>query len=1220
MKKLVFLFSACVSGVFAQNCGNVGFESGSTQDWTCRSGTFGGSITSGNCADNVLAVSLTATGCLSGGTNDTNDPPNGQEDKYRHTIMSNTTATDPNSLGNVSCVAPASMFPTGVNKYSFRIGNAVGTKDGQTVAFAESIKYTFTVTKDNAGLTYMYSAFLNDPNHPRAEAPRFEIKISLVKNGKEELIDCGYYKVEAGGTGAEFLDGKSTGTATWKYTKWTKVGLDLSGYMNQNISIEFTTADCYPSTPNLLDKTKCTWTPGEHSAYAYIDLYCTPVEIVSPPVCANQATVELCAPAGYASYEWPSNQPGIQAPFNKQCVTIKSPKAGSVYTVNMKSVAGGCPTSTKITLKGSDFTVKDVAVCNGAPPVKITATPTTGLADTVNYSFKWEPTIFLGCPTCASTTFTPGTTTTYTVTMIDKNIANCNQVKTVKVTVGASFTVETAGTEICEGDEATLTATGADSYTWEPGTLSGATIKVKPTTTTTYTVTGTSATATCPGNPTAEALVTVNQKPVVTATDQTICIGETAKLVASITGGTSRGNWLGGNGQFSPGRSIVNATYKPTAAEEAAGSVKLTFESEDPDGPCVRDSAALTITIVPAVTSDAGPDQTICEGASATLAGKFGGAAISGSWSGGTGTYEPNSNDPNAVYTPSLTEVSAGKAMLIFIVTNGSNATCPGGADVMNIFIDKLPSVSAGADQTICFGEAASLGGSIGGAATNATWTGGAGTFTPNNTTLTAKYAPSANEKTAGKVVLTLTTNAPGKCPAKQSNTTITINPLAVADAGPHQKICVGGAVVLAGTVSGGAVSGSWSGGTGSFIPNNTTPDATYTPSKTEEAAGKVILTFTSNDPPGPCPAVSDTMSILIDKLPVAIAGAPTAVCAGQQIKLNGKVAGAATSGNWTGGNGIYNKSSTDLTGKYIPTADEIAAGKVTLFLTTNKTGLCPVATDTVTHLINPNPVVQFAVDTPQACPPHCVDFFDSTTVKGSNIVKWAWTFGIDSSKVKNPVGICFEKPGKYDVALTGTSDKGCSTTLNKNLYIETYPKPHADFYAVPFAVSLYDPTIQFKDLSSTDVITWTWNLGDGQIISPKTQNPWHNYEVGVSAKYLVKLFVMNDHGCVDSTYRTVEVLPEFTFYIPNAFTPTRADGVNDTFFGKGVGILEYHIWIFDRWGNMVFNTADINTGWDGRANEGQDIAQQDVYVWKVKLKDVFGKYHDYIGTVTLMR
>jgi len=1038
LEKLIFILSVSTSTAFAQgDCGNVGFENGTTSGWTCRYGNYSGKFTSGLCADQTLAVSITNTGCLSGGTDDPNEP-NGQEDKYRHTIMS-TPIADPNSLGNIMSVAPASLFPSGVNKYSFRIGNAVGTKQGETAAFAESIKYTFTVTKDNAGLTYLYSAFLNDPSHPATEAPRFEIKITTNKTGKDELIACGYYQVNASGTGSEFKNGKSTGTETWKYTDWTKVGLDLSGYLNQQITIEFTTADCYPSAADLLDKTKCSWTPGSHSAYAYIDLYCSPVEIISPNVCANQASVQLCGPPGYATYDWPSNQPGIQPPFNKQCVTVKNPKAGSEYTVNMKSIAGGCPSSTKIALKGSDFIVKDVAVCIGGGATKLSVTPTTP----GNYSWKWAPSTFLDCDTCQNPTFTPGETTTYTITMTDKIVENCNQVKELKVTVGASFTVATAGTTICEGDGATLTATGADSYVWNPGGIPGATITVKPSTTTTYTVTGTSTTATCPGNPDATAVVTVNLKPIIIVNDLTICKGENAKLNGKISGGATKGKWIGGFGKFNPSRNALDAVYTPTAEEQDSTKISLTLESEDPEGPCVKDSKTMNIYITPAVTSNAGPDQTICEGSSVTLNGVFGGAATQGRWTNGTGTYTPNANAPDAVYKPSVTEEKNGMAILKFEVSNGSNATCPGGIDEMIINIDKMPTVSAGADQFICFDKEAKLVGSIGGSAKTATWSGGGGIFLKDNKTLNATYKPTKTEINAGTVTLTLTTDPFGKCPTKESKTTI---------------------------------------------------------------------------------------------------------------------------------------------------------------------------------YIYPAPIVNFSADTLKACPPHCVDFTDSSSVTGSTITKWHWDFGVDTSSTPNPTNVCFPKSGFYDVSLTATSDKGCSATLKKDLYLETYKTPVAAFTANPFSVSKYDPTIQFYDQSSSDVITWKWDLGDGKIVAPKTKNPLHKYEVGVSAIYTVKLFVVNTNGCVDSTLRNVEVLPEFAFFIPNAFTPFRNDGVNDTFFGKGVGIVSYHIWIFDRWGNMVFNTADIDTGWDGRANNGFDISQQDVFVWKVKLNDIFGKRHDYIGTVTLVR
>jgi len=1217
---LLFICASLGSTIsFAQSCNNVGFEDGTTSNWICSSGTFGSS--SATTCSAPLPLVLTAGACQNqGGVDGTNNPANFAQN--RHTIMSQKNTKDPNSNNTVNVVAPANMFPSNSNNYSFRLGNATGgtMTNPQGLAFAEGIKYTFLVSKANAGLTYMYAAFVKEqiPTvHPTNQAPRFEIKIT---DGSGNLITCGYYQVIAGATKG-FKDGVNDGTGLWKYTDWTKVGLDLSGYIGQNVTIEFRTTDCYPSTFSIsnnngkIDTVCNSWQAGSHSAYAYVDLYCTPIEIISPPVCANQATVQLCGPPGYATYQWPSGQTGIVPPLNTQCVTVNNPKAGNKYTVNMTSVAGGCPTSTTITLSGSDFTVKDVAVCDGAGPTKLTATPTIA----GNYDWKWDPATNLSCSNCPTPTFTPGTTTTYTVTMIDKNIANCNQTKKVTVTVGASFTVVTEDQEICEGDEATLTATGADSYVWNPGNLPGASIKVKPTTTTTYTVTGTSLTATCPGNPTATATVVVGLKPIVKATDITICVGETAKLTGSVTGGGSGGQWTGGKGVFNPDRNELLGTYKPTAAEEAAGKVLLTLVSEDPTGPCTLDSAKITITIVPPVTSNAGPDQTICAGDKVQLSSTFGGAGTGGTWSGGGGTFDDNKSI-TAIYTPSAAEeTQGGKVTLKFTVTNGSNATCPGGMDEMVITIDKKPSVSAGADITICNGESAKLNGSVGGSATTAVWSGGNGTFTPNNKTLNPSYTPSPAEATAKSVVLTLTTDPAGKCPIAKSTMTIFINPIATIDAGPDQKACVGTAVQLAGIIGGGATTGTWSGGSGVYNPNSNSPTALYTPSAAEALAKKVVLTFTSEDPQGPCPAVTDEMTILIDQLPVAIAGAPLSICAGADIKLNGKVTGAATSGTWSGGLGVFSKNNQDLTGTYKPTAADILAGKVTLILITDKTGLCPIDTDQVTVPIYPNPVVNFVVDTPKACPIHCVHFTDSSVVASTNITKWHWNFGKDTANSKNP-NTCFPTPGFYDITLTATTNQGCSTTLKKDQYIETYKKPTADFIADPWAVSQYNPTIRFYDRSTSDVMTWKWNLGDGKIVSPKTQNPVHQYLVGVAGTYMVKLYVVNANGCVDSIQKPVDVLPEFAFYIPNAFTPTRDDGTNDTFFGKGVGIVSYHIWIFDRWGNMVFNTPNIDTGWDGRANNGEFIAQQDVFVWKVQLKDVFGKRHDYIGTVTLVK
>ena len=118
---------------------------------------------------------------------------------------------------------------------------------------------------------------------------------------------------------------------------------------------------------------------------------------------------------------------------------------------------------------------------------------------------------------------------------------------------------------------------------------------------------------------------------------------------------------------------------------------------------------------------------------------------------------------------------------------------------------------------------------------------------------------------------------------------------------------------------------------------------------------------------------------------------------------------------------------------------------------------------------------------------------------------------------------------------------------------------------------------------------------------------------------YTVTLTVVDGNGCIGSVSHPVVISPEFTFFIPNAFSPN-GDGVNDYFYGKGVGIKKYELYVFDRWGNLIFFADELDKYWDGKANHGSDMAQQDVYVWKVKLTDVFDKKHNYIGTVTIVK
>jgi hypothetical protein len=292
-----------------------------------------------------------------------------------------------------------------------------------------------------------------------------------------------------------------------------------------------------------------------------------------------------------------------------------------------------------------------------------------------------------------------------------------------------------------------------------------------------------------------------------------------------------------------------------------------------------------------------------------------------------------------------------------------TTSTTPACSDVkpVVVVITPLPIADAGLDQTICTGSNVTLAGAVSGSATTGSWSGGNGTFVPDVNTLNAVYTPSADEIAAGFVTLTLTTDDPdgtGPCSAATDQITITINPAAIADAGVDQTICSGSDVTLAGVVSGSATSGSWSGGNGTFVPDVNTLNAVYTPSADEIAAGFVTLTLTTNDPDGtgPCTAATDQITITINPAAVADAGVDQTICSGSDVTLAGAVSGSATSGSWSGGNGTFVPDVNALNAVYTPSADEITAGFVTLTLTTNDpdgTGPCSAATDQVTILIN---------------------------------------------------------------------------------------------------------------------------------------------------------------------------------------------------------------------------------------------------------------------------
>lgn len=311
-----------------------------------------------------------------------------------------------------------------------------------------------------------------------------------------------------------------------------------------------------------------------------------------------------------------------------------------------------------------------------------------------------------------------------------------------------------------------------------------------------------------------------------------------------------------------------------------------------------------------------------------------------------------------------------------------------------------------------------------------------------------------------------------------------------------------------------------------------------------------------------------------------------------------------------TGGVFSYNYQWSTTPIQTTPHATGLAPGNYSLTVT-DANG-CSASVSTTVNGTPPS-VVSFIQSDTAACGKICVDFTNTSP----NTNSLTWNFGDGNVSSAQFVNHCYTQPGNYAVTLMVTDNNGCTATITKNNLIHVYPVPAAAFSFSPLSPTVLTP-VNFID-QSVGAIKWQWNFGDENASFSSNQNPVFSYTN--SGCYPVELVIKNEYGCIDSAEIEVCVKEEYSLYVPNTFTPN-GDGVNDLFFPKGAGIntSQFEMYIFDRWGNLIYKTTDINKGWDGRANGGMDIAQTDTYVWKIVERDIYNQPHSYTGHVNLIK
>jgi gliding motility-associated-like protein len=765
--------------------------------------------------------------------------------------------------------------------------------------------------------------------------------------------------------------------------------------------------------------------------------------------------------------------------------------------------------------------------------------------------------------------------------------------------------------------------------------------------------------------------ITMTPAPIVSAgNDITVCANnDTVALSGSVSSGATTGYWsTSGTGIFIPDSSVLNASYVPSPADTAAGSITLTLTSTN-GCRVVSDSLVVTITNAPVV--NAGADIGICGSTSVSLNGTVSGAATGGQWSSsGNGSFLPDNITLNPTYLIGTNDTG----IVTIVLTSTGNGQCLAVTDTMKILIGKTPTAGFTSSQ-ICTGQLVtftdtSVLGNVNDSIVSWNWTIGGANDTVQNPTHT--YTTSGTDS----VTLIIITNT--GCTDTVMHV-VNIHPSPTA-AFTYTVDCTVDSVYFTSTSSipsGTITSWSWNFGDG----NNS---AVQNPVHSYTTAGTYTVSLTVTSDSGCTATFSDTVSGCVS----VQAGftSSSSICAGLSLAFTDTsvISGVDSIATW---HWNFGDGGTDTVQN--PSHTYASAGTYTVSLAiATISGAIDTAYSTI--LVNPTPQASFTALS--ICGLDSVYFTDASTITGGTITSWSWNFGDgNTSIVQNPVHY-YDSTGAYIVSLTVTSDSGCTATFIDTItsakgitaaftdtadcqfnvafadtslmssgdslvaWIWTFGDGNSDTLQnpvhtyttsgtytvqlivtssggcmdtvvntvtlVPLPVADYIPAggtyyqgvpIDFSDASS-NAASWSWTFGDGSA-SDTIQNPTHTY--GSNGMMNVVLIVMNSSGCPDTVNYNFKIYPN-TVGVPGAFSPNN-DGINDHLHVLGGPMKDMDWRIYNEWGNEIFHSTDQNDGgWDGTYKGKPQPATRYVYI--LKGTTVSGDVIDMNGETTIMR
>lgn len=445
-----------------------------------------------------------------------------------------------------------------------------------------------------------------------------------------------------------------------------------------------------------------------------------------------------------------------------------------------------------------------------------------------------------------------------------------------------------------------------------------------------------------------------------------------------------------------------------------------------------------------------------------------------------------------------------------------------------------------------------------------------------SGTGITNSTAGTFDPSVAAAGTHTITYTIGGSCGDVQT-VDILVNSIDDATISPVGPLCLGSPILtLVGVTSG----GTWS---GNGITN--TANGYFDP--TVAGPGIHTITYSTN---GPCPDVF-SMDIEVLDLLVVQAMNDITICEGQSINLT------ATG---SGGDGNLNYTWTDQGGNNVGIGNLISVSpSFTTTYSVSVTDGCttPLSSDNSIVTVTPLPIINFVVDVNTGCAPLDVTF---TNISGSAGTDCVWDLGNGATSLNSGnVSAQYIQEGCYDVTLT-VMQNGCLNSQTVQDIVCVAEEPVAQFLVSPDQTDVFDTEFEFTNLSSNADI-YEWDFGDNTLSTE--ENPIYEYD-DIPGGYIVCLTASNSYGCVDTFCAQINILEPLIYYVPNTFTPD-GNEFNQFFqpiFTSGFDPFNFNFTIYNRWGELIWETNNDQIGWDGTGANGK-LVQSGTYIWRVVLK-----------------